>query len=173
MIADVAIIGLDAYLRDGPAMGILFQAKNNFLLSTNFNDQRRRWPSKVAGAQEVTVNIAGHDVQYLSSPDGRLRSYYAEDGDYHLVTNSRRLVERFYEAGQGTEPLAASADFRRPGRHAAQRDDTIFLYLSREFFDNLTSPTYRVELDRRLRSIGEMQTLHLARLAAGAERPAS
>ena len=50
-----------------------------------------------------------------------------------------------------------------------ERDDTIFLYLSREFFDNLTSPAYRVELDRRLRSIGEMQILQLARLAAGVE----
>ena len=109
-------------------------------------------------------------MQFLSSPDGRLRSYYAQDGDYHLVTTSRRLVERFYEAGQGVGPLAASPEFI--GARAAmppERDDTIFLYLSREFFDNLTSPAYRVELDRRLRSIGEMQILQLARLAAGVE----
>ena len=109
VIADMAIIGLDAYLRDGPAMGVLFQAKNNFLLSTNFNNQRNAAAEKVPGAREVTVTIAGHDVQFLSSPDGRLRSYYAQDGDYHLVTTSRRLVERFYEAGQGVGPLAASA----------------------------------------------------------------
>jgi hypothetical protein len=170
VIADVAIVGLDAYLRDGPAMGILFQAKNNFLLSANFNDQRSAAADKVAGAKDVTIKIAGHDVQYLSSPNGRLRSYYAQDGDFHLVTTSRRLVERFYEAGQGVAPLAASPEFiDARAAMPLERDDTIFLYLSREFFDNLTSPAYRVELDRRLRSIGEMRTLQLARLAAGVE----
>ena len=42
------------------------------------------------------------------------------------------------------------------------RDDTIFLFLSAEFFDHLTSPAYRVELDRRLRSIGEMSSEEFA-----------
>ena len=49
------------------------------------------------------------------------------------------------------------------------RDDTIFLYLSSPFFDNLASPAYRVELDRRLRSIGEMRALEFARMTAKAE----
>ena len=49
------------------------------------------------------------------------------------------------------------------------RDDTVFLYLSTPFFENMASPAYRTELDRRLRSIGEMRVLELARMAAKAE----
>ena len=71
-------------------------------------------------AKEETVRIAGHDVSYISSPDGELRSYYAVDGDFHLVATSRRLVERFYEAGAGKGSLACLGPVSgRPHRHAA------------------------------------------------------
>ncbi len=170
VINDVAIIGLDSYLRDGAAMGILFYAKNNLLLGNNLSEQRRDGMAAHKGATEETVRIAGHDVSYISSPDGELRSYYVVDGDYHLVATSRRLVERFFEAGAGNGSLAASPQFQ-DARIATplSRDDTVFLYLSADFLNHLSSPHYRVELDRRLRSIGEMRALQLARLAAAAE----
>ncbi|MEX0642751.1 MAG: hypothetical protein WD468_08630 [Pirellulales bacterium] len=170
VINDVAIIGLDSYLRDGAAMGILFYAKNNLLLGNNLSEQRHSGMATHKDAKEETVRIAGHDVSYVSSPDGELRSYYAVDGDYHLVATSRRLVERFFEAGAGTGSLAASTQFQ-DARIATplSRDDTAFLFLSADFLNHLSSPHYRVELDRRLRSIGEMRALQLARLAAAAE----
>jgi hypothetical protein len=170
VINDVAIIGLDSYLRDGAAMGILFYAKNSMLLGNNLREQRHDGMAAHKGATEETVRIAGHDVSYIASPDGQLRSYYAVDGDFHLVATSRRQVERFYEAGASDTNLAASPEFEE-ARAATPlaRDDTIFLYLSTAFLNNLSSPHYRVELDRRLRSIGEMRALELARLAAKAE----
>ena len=64
------------------------------------------------GATEETIRIADQDVSYIGSQDGRLRSYYAIDGDFHLVTTSRRLIERFYEAGRGNASLAASDEFQ-------------------------------------------------------------
>jgi hypothetical protein len=170
VIEDVAIIGLDAYLRDGAAMGILFQAKNNLILSNNLNTQRRKVMANHPDSTEENLSIADHEVSYIASPDGRLRSYYAVDGDYHLVTTSRRLVERFFEAGNGNAPLAASEEFQHArSEMPISRGDTVFLYLPAAFFENLASPHYRVELDRRLRSVGEMRILQIARLAAQAE----
>ncbi|HEY3392139.1 MAG TPA: hypothetical protein VGK58_05505, partial [Lacipirellulaceae bacterium] len=170
VVRDVAIIGLDPYMRDGAAMGILFHANNSMLLSNNLNDQRRDAMDVHEGATEETIRIADQDVSYIGSLDGRLRSYYAIDGDFHLVTTSRRLVERFYEAGRGEASLAASDEFQA-ARDAVplEREDTIFLYASAAFFENLASPHYRVELDRRLRSIGELRAVELARLAARVE----
>ncbi|NIP86269.1 MAG: hypothetical protein GTO03_12150, partial [Planctomycetales bacterium] len=49
------------------------------------------------------------------------------------------------------------------------RQDTLFLYLSEPFFRRLASPAYRIEMQRRLRSVTEMQSLQLARLAAAGE----
>jgi hypothetical protein len=170
VVNDVAIIGLDLYLRDGAAMGILFQANNNLLLRNNLSGQRQDAKSQHKDAVEETVHIGDHDVSFIHTPDGRLRSYYATDGDFHLVANSRRLVERFFEAGAGRDPLGASAAFQDcRAAMPLKRDDTIFIFAPAAFFQNLASPHYRVELDRRLRSIGEMRALTLARLAATAE----
>ncbi len=170
VVHDVAIIGLDHYMRDGAAMGILFHANNNVLLKNNLSGQRQDAKSHHPDAVEETVRIAGHDVSYIHTPNGRLRSYYAIDGDFHLVANSRHLIERFYDAGAGKNPLAASAEFQDCRKAMPlSRNDTIFLFAPAAFFQNLASPHYRVELDRRLRSIGEMRALTIARLAAKAE----
>jgi hypothetical protein len=170
VVRDVAIIGLDPYMRDGAAMGILFQANNNLLLKNNLSGQRQEAKGKHADAVEETVRIAGHDVSYIHTPDGHLRSYYVIDGDFHLVASSRRLVERFLEAGAGRDSLAASAEFADcRAAMPLTRDDTLFLFAPAAFFQNLAGPHYRVELDRRLRSIGEMRALTVARLAAKTE----
>jgi hypothetical protein len=170
VIRDVAIIGLDLYMRDGAAMGILFHANNSALLGRNLSGQRQDALARHQDAKDQTVRIAGRDVSFASSPDGRLRSFYAVDGDFHLVANSRRLVERFFEAAAGNGHLAATEEFQearaaRPLSH----EDTIFIYVPAAFLENLAGPRYRVELDRRLRSIAEMRALTLARLAAKAE----
>jgi hypothetical protein len=170
VVNDVAFIGFDAYLRDGAAMGILFQANNTAMLKNNLSNQRQAAKAKHADAIEETVKIAGHDVSYIHTPDGRLLSYYALDGDFHLVTTCRALVERFYQAGAGDRSLAATADFQDcRATMPLTRDDTIFLFAPPDFFQNLASPQYRVELDRRLRSVGEMRAILLAQLAAAAE----
>jgi hypothetical protein len=170
VVHDVAIIGLDPYMRDGAAMGILFHANNSLLLKNNLSGQRQDAKNHHPDAVEETVRIANNDVSYIHTPDGKLRSYYAIDGDFHLVASSRRLIERFFEAGAKNDSLAASSEFEDcRAAMPLTRDDTIFLFAPAAFFQNLASPQYRVELDRRLRSIGEMRALAIARLAAKAE----
>lgn len=174
VVEDVAIVGFDAYVRDGAAMGILFQAKNNLLLGNNLSGQRMAAKAVHPHAVEETLTIAGKEVSFVHSPDGRLRSYYAVDGDFHLVTNCRRLVERFLETGAGGKSLAASRDFQEcRADMPLERHDTLFAFVPAAFFQNLAGPHYRIELDRRLRSVGEMRALRLARLAAGVEGQAA
>ncbi len=170
VVRDVAIIGLDTYLRDGASMGILFQANNNLLLSRNLGGQRQDAKTQAKDAKEETLQIAGHDVSYIFTPDGRIRSYYVTDGDFHLVANSRKLVERFLAAGAGQNSLAASHEFQQArAAMPLDRNDTIFLFVPRAFFENLAGPHYRIELERRLRSIGEIRAMKLASLAANVE----
>lgn len=170
VIEDVAIVGFDPYLREGAALGVLFHAKNSFLLSTSLSQQRSAAASEVEGAASEQLDIAGQQVQYLHSPDGALRSYYATAGQFHFVTSSRRLVERFLEAHSGERPLAAAGDFLAARqRYPIDRHDQVFVHLSTAFFNHLASPAYRIELDRRLRSLETARALELARLAAAQE----
>lgn len=174
VIEDVAIIGMDPYFRDGAAVGVLFHAKNNFLLRNDLNRQRKAAADLYEGGNMETMNIAGREVSFASSPDGQLRSYYAAADNFHLVTTSRAMVERFFEAGAGEAALAGEADFLAARQRApVAHNHTVFVHLSQAFLEQLVSPAYRIELDRRLRSIESHHALKLARLAAAQERLAN
>ena len=167
VIADVAMTGTDMFFREGASIGFLFQARNNFALNSDFTQQRTATLQRESGCTDEQIDIAGHKVSFLSTPDNRVRSFYAVDGDFHLVTNSRWLVERFFEASAGKNSLGASAEFRLArSLMPINRDYTVFAYLSSAFFQNLASPHYQLEMDRRLRSTAEIDMAMVAQLAA-------
>ncbi len=175
VIADVALIGRDLFLREGAAVGMLFQARNA-LLGNDLNNQRKAAlkAEQANGSKIETVQIGGRDVSFLSTPDYRLRSYYVVDGDYHLVTTSRAIVERFLQVRDGLGSLGASSEFR----HArsimpTSRQDTVFVFFSSAFQQGLLSPQYQVELRRRLQAVTDLELVQLAQWAARTEgRPA-
>lgn len=172
VISDVALIGRDTYMNEGAAIGILFEAKDNRILTDDINQQRSRGleREKPNGATAETLQIAGREVSLVSTPDNRLRSFYATDGNYHLVTTSRAIVERFLAVSNGAGSLGASDEFRFARlRMPLERDDTIFVYMSAAFFQGLLSPQYQIELQRRIQSVTDMELLALARLAAKGE----
>ncbi|QDU25732.1 hypothetical protein ETAA8_08020 [Anatilimnocola aggregata] len=172
VINDVALIGQDLYLVDGAAMGILFEAKQPEVLDDDIQKQRRRAieRDKERGSKLETIKISGRDVSFASTPDNHLRSYYVFDGKYHLVTTSRTMVERFLAVSGGAGSLAQSPEFI----HARTilpllRDDTIFVYFSKSFFEGLLTPQYQIELRRRMQATTDLDLLRFARLAARGE----
>lgn len=169
VVADVAIVGFDLYFQEGPSFGLVFQAKNNTFFQANLVQQRQE-RLKQGGAREEKLTILGHSVSYMTSDDGAVRSYYVADGDFHLVASSRKLVERFLEAGQGKGRLSDSKEFRLArSLYPVSRPDVTFVYLSRDFFRHLVSPAYRIETQRRLQALTDMDLVELALLAAAAE----
>lgn len=176
IIADVALIGRDIYTHEGAAVGMLFQARNTKLLGNDLNKTRATIlrEEKGRGATMESLEIAGRKVSFISTPDNRLRSYHAVDGDYHLVTTSRAIVERFYATAEGRGALGGTEEFHHARRlMPTSRQDTIFVYFSTALFESLLGPQYQVELARRLRSVTDIELLYLARLTARAEgRPA-
>jgi hypothetical protein len=178
IVADVAMIGRDLFMREGPAVGVLFRARNPALFAADLARQRATalQEEQAAGAVESKVTIGGREASFLSTPDNRLRSYLVVDGDYHLVTTSRVIAERFLAVcdAQGSGSLGASAEFRHARtRMPISRDDTIFVYLGTTFQQGLLSPQYQVELARRLRAATDLELLLMAGWAATGEgRPA-
>ncbi len=170
LISDVAMIGNDTFLREGAAMGLLFESRNNGLLSNNFQTQRLTALKENPAAREELVEIAGRSVSYISTPDGNVRSYYAVDGDYHFFATSRALVQRFFEVGAGERSLAVNRQFRHArADYPLSRGDSVFAFLSTAFMEQLIGPRYRIEMDRRLAASVDLELMQLARLAAKAE----
>jgi len=171
IISDIAMIGRDTYLREGAALGILFEARNG-LLAGDLMKQRREAVGRFAsaGATMTTVQLNGHEVSVASTPDNRLRSLYVADGNYHLVTNSLAIAQRFLETSSGDRTLAQSPDFRAARlRHPVSANATVFAYLSPAFFRGLVSPQYQIELRRRLRAVTDLELVQMARWAARQE----
>ena len=188
VIADVAMIGTDTFLREGAAIGILFHAKSNFALANDLQQQRLAAAKEDKTAKEEKLEIAGHAVSFVSNPDNSIRSFYVADGDFHFVTTSRKLVEWFLATGAGQhESLGASGDFHLARTNLPlARGDTVFAYFSPAFFHNLLDAHYQIELDRRLRSAVEIELFQIARASrpgraqagrqrrrAGGRRPAA
>jgi hypothetical protein len=173
VIADVALVGRDTFGREGAAIGMIFQAKNNRVLGNDFMEQRKRALAreKENGSTAQTLQIAGREVSYFSTPDNRLRSFYVADGDFHLVTTSRAMVEQFLSVTDGRGSLGKSAEFQFV-RQAVPlaRNDTVFVYFSSAFFEGLFSSQYQIELQRRMKSVTDIELLMLARLAARGEQ---
>jgi len=171
VIADVALVGTDTFFREGAAVGVLFQSRNSAVLAAAIGSQRQEALKAEKTASEKTVEIAGRKVSLLATSDNGVRSFYAVDGDFHLVTTSQTIVRRFFETGKGTDALADLKDFRYARTLLPlSRKDTLFVYLSDPWFRLLVSPQYRVEMTRRMQSEVEIELIHLARLAARSEK---
>ena len=174
VIEDVAIIGTDTFFREGAAIGILFQAKQNALLTRQLNSIRSDIKKNNPDVLESSETIDGHTVSLLSSPGNEVRSFYVTDGDFHLITTSKQIVQDFLATGkESKESLGSLKEFRYARSQINSSEKGIFIYLSDPFFRNLVSPAYRVEMTRRSQSVSEIQMLSLARLAAIQEGVAS
>ncbi len=170
LISDVAIIGSDTFVREGAAIGIIFEARNSALLKIQLDRLREEARTADPAAKQSTARIAGREVSLLSTPDNTIRAFYAVDGNYHLVTTSQSIVQRFFEAGEDRNSLAKLDEFQY-ARHLmpTSRNDACFVYLSDPFFRELVGPKYRVEMTRRMQALAEIELVHLAQLAAKAE----
>ncbi|MCH8923632.1 MAG: hypothetical protein IIA67_10855 [Planctomycetes bacterium] len=170
VISDVAIVGTDTFLREGAAIGILFEAKSSTVLRLQLMRQREDAKQANPAAKAEIIVLAGTKVSAITTPDNSIRSFYAIDGKYHFVTTSRALARRFLEAGQGKDSLGASKEFRFGRSIMPLADDHVaYVYLSDPFFRNIISPHYRIEMTRRMQAASEMDVVRLARLAAKAE----
>lgn len=173
VISDMAVIARDVFLQEGASLGVLFQARSSALLGNNLQTLRQEAlaDNKDLGATVETVKIAGRDVSFLSTPDNSIRSFYVVDGSFHLVTSSRTIVERFLTAQEEKTTLADTPEFAWARLEMpTDRNDTVFIFVSRHFLQGLVSPKYQIELQRRLASTVDMQLLELARMAAANER---
>ena len=172
LISDVAVIGYDTYFDDGSAVGVLLHAKNTGRLKSNLTNKRKKFAESHAkmGASIQSIKVGDDTIEFLSTPDNRYRSFYVVSGDCHLMTTSLTIAKRFLEAGNGVGSLANSEEFRYARFNMpVSREDTIFVYMSTQFFQQLLTPQYQIELRRRNRIVTDMMLLELAKLASNNE----
>ncbi len=172
LIKDVGVVGMDTYFDNGAAIGVLLHASDSRLLSSNLKAKRKAFAKSHSedGVTITTETLDGQEVELLSAPDNRYRSFYAVAGDNHLMTTSRTLARRFLESSRGIDSLAESDEFKF-ARYTLPlaRDDTLFVYLPTAFIQQLLKPKFQIELRRRNQVVTDMVLLELAQLTAASE----
>ena len=108
LVADVAIVGTDLFLKEGGAYGLLFQARSSIAAGQRLQAAASGAAQDDQGRDRADGRDRRAEGLYLSSPDGSVRSYYAVDGDYHLITTSKALAKRFLETRSGKGSLGAT-----------------------------------------------------------------
>lgn len=173
IIEDMSLIGTDLYMQDGPALGAIFQAKNLDLLLSSLNSERQATAERLKNenVRLESFEILGQSVSLLSSPDNRIRSFLVQQDKYVLITTSKYICQRFIEVTQGKPSMAQSPTFRYTRLvMPLQNQYDVFAFFSPEFFRNLVSPQYQIELRRRLQAIAHAQIADMASLAAKSEQ---
>lgn len=172
VIEDMAVVGRDLYLQEGPSIGVLFRAKNRMLLLSSFQSERNAEQKRLAsaGAKLEKLKIRGRDVSYLHTPDMRLRSFMVAEGSQVLITSSRSMVERFLDVADGNLALSQTRSFRAARELLpAQNQYSIFAYFSPEFLRGLLSPQYQIELRRRTQAQAALDMVEMADWVAKSE----
>jgi len=170
-IADMALIGMDGFVREGAAIGVLFEARKGPVLAGAIAGLRGAARTRDASIGEQTLEIAGRKVSLLSTADNRVRSFYVAEGDLHLVTTSRAIVRRFLEAADGTRNLAGLREFQYArSKFPVAASSAAFVYLSDPWFRQLVGPQYRTEMTRRMQADTDLELVALAQLAARLEK---
>lgn len=170
IIHDMAIVGRDMYMKEGASLGVIFSASNRSLLMTSFDAERKQAVARIPGATLQKLTIEGKEVSLLSTPDNSIRSFLVADGDFVMLTTSRHLAQRFLQISAGQPSLASLESFRWARVWMPEQNNySVFAYFSPEFFHELVSPQFQIELYRRLESIAHLEIAEVAARAAMAE----
>lgn len=172
LIKDMAIIGTDLFIQEGPAIGMLFEASNPDLLRSALQSDRTATATRLAaeGVRLETLTIDEQEVSLLSAPDQSVRSFLVSHDQYLFVTTSRHLVQRFLAVSRGQPSLSKQPIFRymRSVMPLTNEYD-LFAFFPPDFFRTLISPQYQIELRRRLHAIANLQLVDMATLVARGE----
>ncbi|GAB5405436.1 MAG: hypothetical protein Aurels2KO_36670 [Aureliella sp.] len=170
LVADMAVVGRDLYLKEGASLGVIMQANNIGLLKSTTESERKKVAASDPTATLQTLQVAGREVSLLSTPDNRIRSFMVAEKNFLFVTTSRTLVRRFLETAGGGESLADTPEFQWTRQWMPTESDySVFAYFSPRFFHQLVSPEVQIELARRLDAIGRLEIASVASRAAEAE----
>ncbi len=170
-LKQLAIIGTDFFVREGAAIGIVFESQDSQAVSEWLKQEQNHVLEQEPQAKSQTVQIGETQGTFLTTPDHRIRSFRVSVGNFHLVTNSRKIAERFVEISKDDGSLGSLKEYQytRAMKFPDERMGPVFVYLSDAFFRNFIGPQYRIEMTRRAKAAADLELVTFAQLAAKSE----
>jgi hypothetical protein len=167
VVADLALVGSDPYVREGSDVTVIFRIKQRALfeaaLAAGLAEHTRAHP-----ATETKLDHAGVAIRVQRSTDGALRQHRASVGDLEVVSNSLAATRRVLDAIAGRTPrLSEQADFQYMlARDPGERTDGL-VYLGDRFIAEVVGPRQKILEARRQLALSELLVPGFAALLFG------
>lgn len=165
----VAVVASDPFLREGSDVTLLFHIKSRALLETTLDGYAKAAMAERPDATVKAVQIGGHAVTVLSTPDRAVHRHQVVIDDVMIVSNSAQAVARVIaaKAGEATA-MSASGDFRYfRARYPYAADEMGFAFISDAFVIHAISPRAKILQARRVMASAAMAGVNHAMLLHG------
>lgn len=168
VVAQVALVGSDPYLREGSDVSVIFRVKQRSLFDVGLASTLAARAHEHGSVAATTTTYQGVDVRIATSPDGAVRQHRATVGDVEIVSNSLGAIKRILEAIKGKRPrLADEKDFAYLlARDASVRADALG-FMGDRFVGEVVGPRQKVLESRRQIALAELMTPGFAALLHG------
>ncbi len=169
-VQGVALLASDPLFREGTDLTLAFHLKNAALLEgtlANFESKARKLHPDL---REMELNLMGHKVRLLKTPDGRLQRHSLRLGEVLFLSNSPGALTRIIQVHEGQRPaLSKSGDFRymRSLYPFSKEQEEGFLFIGDALVASVISPRTKILQARRMRAQSELLALSFSALLYG------
>ena len=168
VIAEVALVGSDPYLREGSDLTALFRVRSQVLFDRGLaralaGHERRHGPQT-----RTTEEHVGQQITLTRSADGAVNQLRADFGGFTVLSNSPTAIRRVIEAKTGRRPrLWDEPDFRYLlARDSGTRDDVLG-FAGDRFVSEVVGPRQKILEARRQIALSELRMPGYAALLYG------
>ncbi len=167
VIAEVAVVGSDPYIREGSDLSFIFRVKLKTVFDAVLSQHLSSWKSEVNGVVRSEKEYRGHSLLVDRDSTGRVRRHRVDTGEFVIVSNSEAALQRILDTiDKRSKSLAGEPDFRYlrardPGEHDA------LAFLSDSFIASVVGPAQKIKEMRRHVALAELLTPGYAAMLYG------
>lgn len=166
----VAVATSDPFLREGGDISLLFHVRDRDLLNQALDRYEAAIREKHPTLSESVMEVGGHSVRLLSTPDGAVRQHRLELGDVMILSTSMAALQRFIDLHEGqARPLSERGDFRymRAMYPFDNEAEDGFVFIGDSFVHHTVSPRVRILMARRMQARADLTAVNNAALLFG------
>jgi hypothetical protein len=168
VVADLAIVGSDPYVREGSDVTILFRVKQKALFDGALANALQHHNEAHPADGASTVDAGGVLIRISRSSDGAVRQHRASVGDLEIVSNSLAATRHVLEAIAGRAPrLSDEPDWKYMMARTSDVPADGLVYLGDRFIGEVIGPRQKILEARRQLALSELLVPGYAALLYG------
>ena len=170
VVAEIAVVGSDPYLREGSDLTLIFEAANLGMLTRELEAQLELWRAEVPGVERSSIVHGTHTIVVDRDPLGLVRRHQVTVGERVLVSNSLAAITRVLDTVDGEhDRLSEEPDLKFMLARDGRKHDALAFFSDR-FIESVVGPVQKIGQSRRQQALTELNTPGYAALLYGALR---